>query len=111
VVVEFYRTTSGRSPIEEFVEELSKKDQARFADVIVGIETHGFECPRVTFRQLKGKLWEIKFKSSGGQYRVAYVTVERNVMVWLHVFKKKTPKTPLRDRELAEKRMREVLRP
>ena len=61
------------------------------------------------FRQLRGKLWEIKFNSPSGSYRIAYVVVDGDTMVWLHVFKKKTQKTPLDDLEIAEKRMKEVL--
>ena len=39
---------------------------------------------------------------------MAYVVVQRDVMVWLHAFKKSTQKTPARDLEIAEGRMKEV---
>jgi phage-related protein len=107
--VALYETTSGRSPIEDFISDLPKADQARFADVFEGIEKFGLGCPRVQFRQLRGKLWEIKFNSPSGGYRIAYVLVEEATMVWLHTFKKKTQKTPTSDLEIAEKRMKEVL--
>ena len=51
----------------------------------------------------------IKFYSASGGYRIAYVVVETDTMVWLHAFKKKTQKTPTEDLELAEKRMKEAL--
>ncbi len=107
--VSFYETVSGRSPIEDFIEGLPKADQARFADVFDGIEKYGLGCPRVQFRQLRGKLWEVKFNSPSGGYRIAYVVVESETMVWLHAFKKRTQKTPTGDLEIAEKRMKEVL--
>jgi phage-related protein len=107
--VEYYVRPSGRSPIEDFILGLSTKDQGRFYDVFEGIQNQGLECPRVKFRQLSGKLWEMKFKGEGCQYRIAYVLVEREAMVWLHVFKKKTKKTPKDDLELAMKRMMEVM--
>jgi phage-related protein len=107
--VDFYMTASGRSPIEDFIKGLSAMDQARFADVYTGITTHGLSCPRVIFKPLTGKLWEIKFISEGGKYRIAYVVVVGDRMIWLHAFKKKTPKTPQNDLEIAEKRMKEVL--
>lgn len=107
--VEFYQTNSGRSPIEDFISDLPKSDKARFADVFEGIETYGLDCPRVQFKPLRGKLWEIKFNAPSGGFRVAYVFVEGSSMVWLHVFKKTTQKTPLRDLDIAEKRMKEVL--
>jgi phage-related protein len=107
--VDFYKTASGRSPLEDFIQGLSTDDQARFADVYDGIKSHGLECPRVIFKPLSGKLWEIKFTSKGGKYRIAYVVVVGDRMVWLHAFKKKTQKTPKNDLEIAEKRMMEVL--
>ncbi|MDZ4676377.1 MAG: type II toxin-antitoxin system RelE/ParE family toxin [Oligoflexia bacterium] len=107
--VSFYETASGRSPVQDFIEGLSKVDKARFVEVFENIEKHGFGCPRVIFKPLRGKLWEIKFQSVGGGYRIAYVIVEASTMVWLHVFRKTTQKTPLKDLELAEKRMKEVL--
>ena len=104
-----YQTQSGRSPVEDFIEALPKVDQARFIDVFEGIEEYGFGCPRVQLKSLRGKLWEIKFNAPSGGYRIAYVVVEADQMVWLHAFKKKTQKTPVADLELAEKRMMEVL--
>jgi phage-related protein len=107
--VVLYETPSGRSPIEDFIKALPKADQARFADVFEGIEKYGFGCPRVQFRQLRGKLWEVKFNTPSGGYRIAYAVIEINTMIWLHTFNKKTQKTNLGDLELAEKRMKEVL--
>jgi phage-related protein len=40
---------------------------------------------------------------------MAYILVEQDEMVILHTFKKSTQKTPVRDLDLAEKRMKEVL--
>ena len=107
--VNFYELPSGRSPIEEFIEGLPKGDQARFAEVLVGLEQFGLAYSRVQFKPLRGKLWEIKFSSPGGGFRMAYVLVTAEEMVVLHAFRKSTQKTPLRDLDLAEKRMKEVL--
>lgn len=95
--------------MEDFIRDLPKSDQARFADIFRGIKEHGLDCPRVIFKTLRGKLWEIKFQSKGGGYRIAYVIIEKERMVWLHAFKKTTQKTPVADLTLAEKRMLEVL--
>jgi phage-related protein len=107
--VNFYELSSGRSPVEDFIESLPKNDQARFAEVIVGIEQFGLAYSRVQFKPLWGKLWEIKFSSVGGGYRMAYVLIRGEEMVLLHAFRKSTQKTPIRDLDLAEKRMKEVL--
>ena len=94
--------------MEDFVQSLPKADQARFADVYHSIKDLGFDCPRVQFRQLRGKLWEVKFSAKSGGNRVAYVLIDRDTMIWLHAFKKKTQKTFADDLKLAELRMKET---
>jgi phage-related protein len=108
--VVFYRTQSGRSPVQEAIAKLAKADQARFLEVADGIERHGLKCPRVHFRQLEGKLWEVKFATATGGFRIAYVIVERKRMVWLHVFRKESRRTPRNDLGVARNRMMEVLK-
>jgi phage-related protein len=110
VNIDFYRTSSGRNVIDEFVRGLSPQDQGRFVDVYKGIQAEGLRFSRVQFRQLAGKLWEIKYSAPGGKYRIAYVMLVADRMVWLHMFKKTTKKTPKNDLELALKRMGEVLK-
>ena len=107
--VSFYELPSGRSPVEDFIEELPKADQARFAEIIVGLEQYGLSYSRAQFKPLRGKLWELKFSSPSGGYRMAYVLVSGDEMVVLHAFRKTTQKTPAMDLALAERRMKEVL--
>ncbi len=109
MIVNFYETHSGRSPVEDFISSRSKADQARFAEVVVGLEEFGLSYSRVQFKPLRGKLWEIKFRAPDGGYRMLYVLVKSDEMVILHTFRKTTPKTPLHELEVAEKRMKEVL--
>jgi len=109
MLIHFYETPSGRSPVEDFIQALQKQDQARFAEVIDGIEKYGLSYARVQFKPLRGKLWEVKFSAPGGGFRVAYVMVSGEEMVWLHAFRKSTQKTPQKELDLAEKRMKEVL--
>lgn len=53
--IDFYQLKRGTSPIEDFISDLPKADQARFADVFEGIEKYGLDCPRVQFKPLRGK--------------------------------------------------------
>jgi phage-related protein len=107
--IHFYQTSAGNSPVEKFIGRLSKMDQADFAEVFDGIEEYGLDFNEAEFRHLKGKLWEIKFKAESGGYRIAYVMISQETMVWLHAFKKDSQKTNREELELAEKRMKEVL--
>lgn len=107
--VDLYKSSSGRSPVEDFISGLSREDQSLFKTIHDGIERDGLKYPYVIFKPLEGKLWEIKFKGLDGSYRIAYVLVTGPKMFWLHVFKKKTQKTSKLDFELAWKRMKEIL--
>ncbi len=107
--VYFYTTASGRQPVSQYILGLNKKDQGRFSDLREGLEAHGLDYDRAEFRVLRGKLWEIKFQGEDGSYRVAYVIISGEVMVWLHAFRKDGQRTPRQHIELALKRMKEVL--
>ncbi len=105
----FYKNPSGRSPVQDFIEGLPKSEYADFYEVRRGVEKWGLAFSEVEFRQLQGKLWKIKFRTKGGRYRIAYMLVEAEVMVWLHIFKKTRQKTHSNDLKTAIKRMKEVI--
>ena len=104
----FYSTRNGK-PIDKFINNLSKKDRARVVSCLKNVEELGFDCPRVQFRQIKGKLWEIKIKSFSGGFRFFYVTIKLTTIILLHAYKKQSQKAPQKEIDKAEKRMMEVL--
>jgi phage-related protein len=55
-------------------------------------------------RQLKGKLWEIRFS----QNRIAYVVVDKKNIHFLHIFKKQKGKTEKFDLDIAIQRANEL---
>ena len=87
---------------------LTKKDRAKILACLKNVEELGFDSPRVSFRQIRGKLWEIKIKASSG-FRVFYVGVQKENLVLLHAYQKQSQKAPKKEIEIAEKRMMEVL--
>ena len=62
------------------------------------------------FRHLSGQVWEIRLKGKGGIARALYVTATHERVVVVRVFVKKTPKTPLRELQLALARAKEIRR-
>jgi len=108
--VEFYRTAHGRRPVEDEIDSLPKQAAAHAYQLLEEIEKRGFDAPRVIFRLIRGKLWEIKMKLPGtGGYRIFYFTLEKNKLLLLHAYSKKTQKAPQRHIETALKRMVDVL--
>jgi len=65
----------------------------------------GLDAVRVQFRQIEGKLWEVKI----GSHRVFYVIIEKGEMVLLHAYKKQGQKLPVKERDIAIRRMKELL--
>jgi phage-related protein len=104
----FYNTN--KVPVQEFIQSLDIKDRAKVLACLKSIEDLGWETPRVQFRQIKGKLWEIKIRASTAGYRIFYVTLEKNSLVLLHAYKKQSEKAPAKEVYIAEKRMLEVLK-
>lgn len=105
VKVVFYTTASGRSPVLDYIHVLSKSERARLLEALSQVEQHGFDAVRMQFRQIEGKLWEIKVSA----HRIFYVVVQSEEMILLHAYKKQGQKMPLREREVAIKRIKEVL--
>jgi phage-related protein len=59
-------------------------------------------------KHLEGKLWELRVSAVEGIARGLYVTMDGRRVIVLHVFEKKTQKTPRRAIELALDRMRRM---
>ena len=71
----------------------------------VGLERLGE--PHV--KHIEGKLWELRAKSSEGIARGFYVTLVGRRVVVLHVFMKKSQKTPATALAISRERMKQVL--
>jgi len=83
--------------------------RASFARIVEIIQAHGLERVREPYvKHLEGKLWEMRMKGKDGIARAAYVTVVGRRVVVVHVFVKKTQKTPRREIETALARAKEV---
>lgn len=104
--LQYYTTPRGDRPVANYVEGLSRADQAVMAVALTEIAERGFEGRGVTFRQIEGKLWELRI----GPHRIFYVLVRQEEMVLLHAYRKQTQKAPARELEIAWRRMQEVLR-
>jgi phage-related protein len=74
------------------------------------IELHGVAAmhePHV--KHLEGKLWEMRMRGKDGIARAIYLTAERERVVEVHAFTKKTQKTPARALDVARTRAKEVV--
>lgn len=105
--VVFYRKQNGKEPVKEALLDLPVDERANAFERLSGVQKYGLDYSRVTFKPIKGKLWEIKYKYKN-QHRLLYCMRNADMMILLHYVKKKTQQLEKKDRELAEKRMMEV---
>ena len=61
-------------------------------------------------RPIENGVFELRDKSKEGIARVFFCTKRENKIIVLHIFVKKTQKTPLKELKLANKRMLEILK-
>ena len=101
----FFATAAGRCPVLDYINSLAKPERARVLEALDQIERRGLAAIRVRFRQIEGKLWEIKI----GSHRVFYVMIDGDEMVLLHAYKKQQQKLPVKEREIAIRRLKELL--
>ena len=104
----FYQRPNKKEPVRDEIMKLPTEERASAFERLDGIQKHGLNYTRVTFKQIKGKLWEIKKVSAIAE--VYNVQMDTNTMILLHYLKKKTQKLDPKDRSIAEKRMLEVLK-
>ena len=101
----YYTTARGVRPVADYINGLSRADQAIVAAALLEIAESGFAARGVTFRQIAGKLWEVRI----GPQRVFYVLLRPEEMLLLHAYRKQSQKAPPRHLEIARRRMLEVL--
>jgi phage-related protein len=101
----FYRSDSGREPVREWLKGLGAEDRRVIGEDIKDVE---FSWPigMPLVRSLGRDLWEARSSLPHGRIARVLFCVERECMVLLHGFIKKTQKTPQREIDLALKRKR-----
>ncbi|QTQ14613.1 type II toxin-antitoxin system RelE/ParE family toxin [Treponema parvum] len=115
--IEFYKTESGKNPVNEFIQSLQKKQIAKILRDITLLQEMGSDLhyPYVDF--IKGDryagLMELRTKQSNNIFRIFYFVVVKDKetkeekAVLLHAIQKKTDKTPQKELETVLARMKD----
>lgn len=94
--------------LEEF-EKLPAEMQAHYLRIIEMIQRQGPRNVGMPFiRSLGNKLWEIRFRGKEGIARAIYVPAAGRRLIVLHLFVKKTQRTPKQALDLARRRGKEA---
>ncbi|MGH3086577.1 MAG: type II toxin-antitoxin system RelE/ParE family toxin [Rubrobacteraceae bacterium] len=106
----YYKSAAGNVPVKEFIETQSVEARgAIFEDLRQLREVNvRLGAPRV--RKLEGRdFWELRTRVAGNVYRTFYFAHVGRKFVLLHAFQKKSRRTPVRELDTAEARMRDYL--
>lgn len=101
----FFRTTSGKEPVRDWLKGLSKDERRKIGEDIAYVQ---FKWPigKPRVDHLRGAVWEVR-TALGNRIARTLFAVEGVQIILLHGFIKKTQRTPNDDIALSEKRFKE----
>lgn len=103
--IEFYTNTRDRCPVTEYIDKLTKEEQAKIRNAFRLLAEFGPELGMPHARMVKGKLWELR----PGNLRIFYFMVIDKKFVILHGYRKQSQKAPRQEVNIAMKRMKELM--
>jgi len=104
VEIKYYTTRRGKSPVTEYINRLPRNEKTQVLEMFQLLIGFGLKAP-VSMRKIDGKLWKLK----PGKNRIFYVMLNKDIMVLLHAYRKKSQKAPENEISTARKRMNEIL--
>lgn len=109
--IEYYVTENGKSPARDFIDALSAESKAKFIFIADLLTEYGLNVREPYVKPIIGsrKLFEMRIKDHQNIHRVFYFAFTGRKLILLHGFTKKTDKTPPREIETAEARMKDYL--
>lgn len=105
--VNFFQTARGDYPVKEFMNDQDESTQAKLISAIELLETDGPYLKPPYIKKLQDKLYELRI-SGVVAIRIFYA-ISKGEYYLLHVFKKKTHKTPAKELKIAIDRMKQII--
>ena len=105
--VVLYKDDKSNSPVREYIEGLSKKQQNKVLAYIDRLAEFGFNLKRPTADSLGGGLGLYELRPD--RHRILYFFHRRTETVLLHAFLKRTNEIPQREIEIVLKRKADYL--
>lgn len=102
--VVFYNDAEGKSPVLDYLREVTPPQRRKIGWTIRLLQENATTLAEPHCKHLGGGLWELRTQVEGDAFRCLYVIWTEERLLILHVFQKKTPKTPTREIYLARRR-------
>ncbi len=108
--ISFYRTDSGKCPVEEHLDSLTDAQVTKSTWVLKLIR----ETDNISTRYFKkltntADIWEVRVSAGKNIFRLLGFIHEQEIIILTNSFQKKTQKTPRKEIRLAEKRKKDYL--
>ena len=103
----FYALDSGKEPVRDWLLKLDGTDRQAIGKDIQKVE-FGWPIGMPYCRPLDKGLYEVRSNISSGRIARVLFCIQKNQMILLHSFIKKTQATPKHEMEIARKRMKGI---
>jgi phage-related protein len=103
----FWRSATGREPVREWLNELSREDKRTLGRDIAKVQ-YGRPMGLPLCRPLSGGLWEVRASLPSKREARIFFGFHDDMLIAVHAIIKKTQKTPAEDLALARQRFKEL---
>lgn len=101
--VEFFTTDNGNKPAKEFLDNLDVKMRSKLLYLLTILEENGNELREPYSKYIGNHIFELRAKVGSNISRVLYFFYHNGRIIVTNGFVKKTQKTPVQDKTIAEK--------
>jgi len=108
--IEYYRDSSGESPIGEFLLKLKSSNNPLAEQTLKGLEklkNRAYHKEPLS-KHIEPEVWELRVRAGTNILRILYTFAKGRMIILLHIFIKKQQKTPVGELEIARKRLKEI---
>lgn len=105
--VTFYKSDSGNEPVRDWLKKLSREDRKTIGEDIKTVQ-FGWPLGMPLVLKIGKNLWEVRVQLDNRIARILF-TVNKDYMVLLHAFIKKSQKLPPNDLKVAKSRLTKFL--
>jgi phage-related protein len=103
----FWRSATGREPVREWLNQLSRDDKRTIGRDIAKVQ-FGWPLGLPLCRSLGGGLWEVRSSLPSKREARVFIGFNGGMLIALHAIIKKVRKTPIDDLTLAKDRLKQV---
>ena len=102
--VSFFTYANGCSPVEEDIDKLPYEEQLVIGDWIEKLRVRNISAREPLASHIEEDLWELR----ANRYRLIYYVDSDRCIIFLHIFRKTTRKTPQRAKTIAWTRFKDL---